>query len=178
MEISTIAVIGAGRLGQRLASLFSGAGYRTVLEDVLPSRLRKIANNGGADNDRLRFASSVDEAVREADLVIDCVPDELESKLEIFSMADRMAPPRSILLTPTRSQSITDLAACTYRPERCLSVEFPDTFLEERAGEIRLVRTNFTDPAVMNAVAGLWEACGFDVTTVTDPVTSQAAARP
>lgn len=140
----------------------------TILEDVLPSRLRTVTEDGTPSSDRLRFASSVDEAVREADLVIDSVPDELESKLEIFSMADRMAPPRSILLTPTRSQSIGDLASCTYRPERCLAMELPEAFLAERAGEIRLVTTHWTDPGVADAVVRLWNACGFEVTTRVD----------
>jgi len=47
------------------------------------------------------FVSTIEDAVRNADLVIDCVPDELESKLEILLLLDRMAPPRTVLATPT-----------------------------------------------------------------------------
>ena len=72
----------------------------------------------------LRLATSVEDATRIADLVIDCVPDELESKLEIFSMLDRMAPPQTIFVTPTRALSIADLASCTYRAEKCIAVQF------------------------------------------------------
>jgi 3-hydroxybutyryl-CoA dehydrogenase len=50
----------------------------------------------------LRVATTVEDAVRDADLAIDFVPDELESKLEIFSLLDRMAPPRTILCTPNQ----------------------------------------------------------------------------
>ena len=53
---------------------------------------------------------------------MDFVPDELESKLEIFSMIDRMAPPKTILCTPSYALSITDLASCVYRPDRCVAV--------------------------------------------------------
>ncbi len=67
----------------------------------------------------------MEDAVREADLAIDFVPDELESKLEIFSMIDRMAPPQTILLTPTEALSITDLASCTYRPDVVLPFAVP-----------------------------------------------------
>ena len=65
---------------------------------------------------------TVEDAVREADVAVDFVPDELESKLEIFSMIDRMAPPKTILCTPSYALSITDLASCVYRPERCVAV--------------------------------------------------------
>ena len=57
-----------------------------------------------------------------ADVAVDFVPDELESKLEIFSLLDRMAPPKTILCTPSDALSITDLASCVYRPERCVAV--------------------------------------------------------
>jgi 3-hydroxybutyryl-CoA dehydrogenase len=60
--------------------------------------------------------------VRTADVAVDFVPDELESKLEIFCLVDRMAPPRTILLTPSDAMSITDLASCTYRGDRCFAV--------------------------------------------------------
>src|SRR5260370_16019063 len=70
----------------------------------------------------MALASTVEDAVREADIAIDFVPDELESKLEIFSMIDRMAPPKTILCTPSYALSITDLASCVYRPDRCVAV--------------------------------------------------------
>jgi hypothetical protein len=54
--------------------------------------------------------------------VIDCVPDELESKLEILWLLDRMAPPRTVLATPTTRLSIADLANCTYRPAKCIAI--------------------------------------------------------
>jgi 3-hydroxybutyryl-CoA dehydrogenase len=70
----------------------------------------------------VRFASTIEDAVREAELVIDCVPDELESKLEIFCLLDRMAPPRTVLITPTTRLSIADLASCTYRADKCVAL--------------------------------------------------------
>jgi 3-hydroxybutyryl-CoA dehydrogenase len=93
----------------------------------MPANLRKaeadyadLTQRGTAG--RLELALTVEDAVREADVAVDFVPDELESKLEIFSMIDRMAPPKTILCTPSYALSITDLASCVYRPERCVAV--------------------------------------------------------
>ena len=60
--------------------------------------------------------------MRDADLAIDCVSDELESKLEIFWLLDRMAPLRTVLATPTTRLSIADLANCTYRADKCVAI--------------------------------------------------------
>lgn len=68
------------------------------------------------------FVLTIEDAVRDADLVIDCVPDELESKLEILWLVDRMAPPRAVIATPTLNLSIADLASCTNRPEQCVAL--------------------------------------------------------
>ncbi len=80
--------------------------FDVVLEDVMPANLRRaeadyadLTSRGTAG--RLELASTVEDAVREADIAVDFVPDELESKLEIFSMIDRMAPPKTILCTPS-----------------------------------------------------------------------------
>jgi 3-hydroxybutyryl-CoA dehydrogenase len=185
MEIRTVAVIGAGAFGRRLAALVSGAGYDAVLEDVLPSNLRKAAEYLDAVGSglsakavqpgELRFASSVEDAVRAADLIVDCVPDELESKLEIFSLLDRMAPPLAVFVTPTQSLSIADLASCTYRADRCVAVRLASKDIAP--GEpIVLVSTSQTCPEVLAAVAGFWAALGFVAELRLDPSESGVAA--
>lgn len=125
LPIQSVAIIGAGTQGRQFALRCASAGLDVILEDVMPARLRRaeedLAALPGAAA-RLRFSLTVEEAVRNADLVVDFVPDELESKLEIFCMVDRMAPPRTTLLTPTETLSISDLASCTYRPERCFAI--------------------------------------------------------
>jgi 3-hydroxybutyryl-CoA dehydrogenase len=122
--IRSVAVIGAGRVGRSFALGCASAGFQVVLEDVMPANLRRAQEEyaelglvGG-----LRVALTVEDAVREADVVVDFVPDELESKLEIFCLVDRMAPPKTIVLTPSDALSITDLASCTYRGDRCFAV--------------------------------------------------------
>ena len=94
-----------------------------MLEDVLPGNLRRAAAVLGPIPG-LRYAASIEDAVRDADLAIDTVPDELESKLEILSLLDRMAPPHTLFATPTEVLSIADLASCTYRPGQCFGLRF------------------------------------------------------
>lgn len=128
-ELCRIAVIGAGSAGRDLAFRCVRAGFNVILEDVMPSRLRNAQETFESETTTgaLHLASTVEDAVRNADLAIDFVPDELESKLEIFSMLDRMAPPRTILCTPSTALSIADLASCTYRPQLCFSLRFIDS---------------------------------------------------
>ena len=122
-----VAIIGAGPLGRWLAHAAARAGFEVRLEDVMPANLHHEQEYlrqqlGPAALPSVVFVSTIEEAVREADLAIDCVPDELESKLEIFCLLDRMAPPRTVLMTPTKKMSIADLASCTYRAEKCLAL--------------------------------------------------------
>ena len=176
----TLAIIAAGPLGRSLALRAVQAGVQVVLEDVMPSNLRHAQEQlrvalGEALHDSgssVSFVSTVEDAVRQADLAIDCVPDELESKLEIFSLLDRMAPPRTVLLTPTQALSIADLASCTYRPERCLAIGLG---AQELAGEaaargavVPLKRTANTDPAAQALVVEFWSRLGCEVRVDTD----------
>jgi 3-hydroxybutyryl-CoA dehydrogenase len=122
-----VAIIGAGPLGRWLALAAARSGYTVWLEDVMPANLHHAQEYlreqlGPMALPMVKFASTVEEAVREADIAIDCVPDELESKLEIFCLLDRMAPPRTVLVTPTTRLSIADLASCTYRADKCVAL--------------------------------------------------------
>ena len=107
------------------------------------------------------FARTVEEAVREADLAIDCVPDELESKLEIFSLLDRMAPPRTVFATPTTNLSIADLASCTYRPGACIGLALDAAKLAGEPGlQIPIRVTSKTKPEAQALVCAFWQRLG------------------
>ena len=170
-EIKTmqVAIIGAGPLGRRLALLCAQSGLRVVLEDVMPSNLRhaemELARlDRGAEN--LTFATTIEAAVREADIAIDFVPDELESKLEIFSLLDRMAPPKTILCTPSTAMSITDLASCTYRADRCVAVSSKDL---ADAVAIQILRSPMTSDETILFVTGFWQKIGKQTSVIDDP---------
>jgi 3-hydroxybutyryl-CoA dehydrogenase len=164
----TLAVIGAGPLGRRLALEAAHSGFRVMLEDVMPSNLRHAEQAlreslGPETMPLVGFARTVEEAVREADLAIDCVPDELESKLEIFSLMDRMAPPRTVFATPTTNLSIADLASCTYRPGRCVGIGISAAgFSQPSSGMAIPIRiTSRTEPEVQDLVSRFFEILGY-----------------
>jgi 3-hydroxybutyryl-CoA dehydrogenase len=176
--IRTVAVIGAGTAGRGFALACAAAGFDVVLEDVMPARLRQAeADFHDLTQSRsvtrigsLQLASTVEDAVREADLAIDFVPDELESKLEIFSMIDRMAPPKTILCTPSYALSITDLASCVYHPERCVAIRGNLTAPAATPNSpLRLLHPDSTIPAILSATADLFTALGFAVHSEPDP---------
>jgi 3-hydroxybutyryl-CoA dehydrogenase len=138
----TVAVIGAGTMGRGIAHVAALGGYRTILEDLLPNALRRaeeeIRSNlekavglgkvSGSDAEaalgRLEYAGSVEEAVREADLVIEAVPEEMESKIEIFTLLDKICRPSTILASNTSSLSITEISSVTYRARKCVGMHF------------------------------------------------------
>jgi 3-hydroxybutyryl-CoA dehydrogenase len=165
-----VAIIGAGPLGRRLALAAARAGHCVLLEDVMPATLyhaqeyiRQELSRPALEGEqpRIRFVSSIEDAVRGADLAIDCVPDELESKLEILWLLDRMAPPRTVIATPTIRLSIADLAGCTYRPEKCIAIAADARQLAEGlTAEIVLRTTARTSAATVALVEGFWRTIG------------------
>jgi 3-hydroxybutyryl-CoA dehydrogenase len=171
-SIRTVAVIGAGKAGRDFAITCAAAGFDVVLEDVMPANLRqaeadfsdlRLRASSQKHGGRLALAFTVEDAVHDADLAIDFVPDELESKLEILSLLDRMAPPRTVLCTPTEHISVTDLASCTYRPDRILA-------LRGIPGQpARLLYPATADPAALAATAAFFNTIGTPVEEEADP---------
>ena len=166
-QIETIAVIGAGIMGRGIAHAAALGGYRTILEDVLPAALRKAeseirwnldkavelgkvtAPDANAAFQRLQYAGSVEEAAREADLVIEAVPEEMESKIEIFTLLDKVCRPTTILASNTSSLSVTEIASVTYRARKCIGMHFFNPVHKMKLLEI--VRALETDDETMAA---------------------------
>jgi 3-hydroxyacyl-CoA dehydrogenase len=168
----TIAIIAAGSAGTGLALLCAAAGLNVIVEDLFPSNLRKLADKIQATSGPYRrlisFSSSVEDAVRNADFVIDLVPDELESKLEIFSMLDRMAPPRTIFCSPMRDTSVSDLQACTYRADRCIAIAPPAMKDWQSLAEATLIAGKTTSEATIAVARSAWQCMGKQVRVIHD----------
>ena len=167
-EVKTVAVIGAGIMGRGIAHAAAVGGYRTILEDLLPAALRRAENEIRANLDkavelgkvappdadaamrRLEYAGSVEEAAREADLVIEAVPEEMESKIEIFTLLDKICRPTTILASNTSSLSITEIASVTYRAKKCVGMHFFNPVHKMKLLEV--VRALETDDDTMATV--------------------------
>jgi len=195
MDVKTIAVIGAGTMGRGIAYAAVLAGYRTVLEDVSPAMLnegttfiRTMLDDGVAAASvtaaqresalaNLSTARSVEDACRLADLLIETVPEEMEVKLEIFTIFDKFAKPDAILASNTSSLSITELAAITFRAENCIGMHFFDPVLKTRLLEI--ARALESSDATVAACSEVGRRMGKEVVVVRESpgfITSRISA--
>jgi len=181
-QVKTIAVIGAGTMGRGIAHVAALGGYRTILEDLLPNALRRaeteIRSNldkavelgkiAASDADgafgRLEYAGSVEEAAREADLVIEAVPEEMESKIEIFTLLDKICRPGTILASNTSSLSITEIASVTYRAKKCIGMHFFNPVHKMKLLEV--VRALDTDDDTLATVTEVGRRMGKEVVVI------------
>jgi 3-hydroxybutyryl-CoA dehydrogenase len=155
MDVKTIAVIGAGAMGREIVCASALGGYKTILEDISHTTLEQAitwikqsfdegvtrprveASVRDAAVENLSMASTVEDAVREADLIIETVADEMEMKIELFTIFDKFAKPGAVLASTTSSLSITEMAAVTFCAERCIGMRF---FLDAlKAKQLELV---------------------------------------
>jgi len=188
--VGTIAVIGAGRVGRGIAQVAALGGYRTILEDLLPNALRRAESeirdslDQAVDSSRvsfeaarmafsrLEFAGSVEEAARLADLVIEAVPEELESKIEMFTLLDKICRPGTILASHVSSLSITEISRVTYRAKNCLGMRFAEPV--DREKRLEVIRGQETDDDTLAAAVEVGKRMGKDVVVVEDEVTASS----
>jgi 3-hydroxybutyryl-CoA dehydrogenase len=181
-EVRTIAVIGAGTMGRGIAHVAALGGYPTVLEDLLPNALRRAeteirgnleqavemgkvsADDAKVAFGRLQYAGSVEEAAREADLVIEAVPEEMESKIEIFTLLDKICRPGTILASNTSSLSITEIASVSYRARKCVGMHFFNPVHKMKLLEV--VRGLETDEDTLATVAEVGRRMGKEVVVI------------
>ena len=182
--VHAISVIGAGKVGRRIALAAALGGYRTILEDLLPNALRRAgtelrssldqavlagkisASTADAAFSRVEFAGSVEDAAREADLVIEAGPEEMESKIEIFTLLDKICRPGTILVSNLDSLSITEIARVTYRAKNCLGMRFTD--LTENGSRLEIIRGLETDDETVATMAEVGRRMGREVVVVKD----------
>jgi 3-hydroxybutyryl-CoA dehydrogenase len=182
VQVKTIAVIGAGTMGRGIAHAAALGGYRTILEDILPNALRRaeteiranldkaveIGKVSASDADaafaRLEYARSVQEAAREADLVIEAVPEELESKIEIFTLLDKICRPTTVLASNTSSLSLTEIASVTYRAKKIVGMHFFNPVHKMKLLEI--VRALETDEDTLATALDVGRRMGKEVVVI------------
>lgn len=143
MEVKRVAVLGAGLMGHGIAQVAAQfGGYEVFLRDVeqrfldrglemIRDSLSRFVRKGVlAESEvpkvlgRIHPTLSLEEAVGEADLVIEAVPENPAIKREVFEQVDRLAPPHAVLASNTSSISITLLASYTKRPSKVVGMHF------------------------------------------------------
>ncbi|PYT45217.1 MAG: 3-hydroxybutyryl-CoA dehydrogenase [Acidobacteria bacterium] len=140
-DIKTIAVMGAGTMGNGIAHVFARAGYKVILRDVeqrfLDRGMETIAKNLDREIKKGKIAEAekgsvlgrlqpVTEmtAIAAADFVVEAVPEKLEIKRVVLGEVDGILRPEVIIASNTSSISMTALAALTKRPDRFVGMHF------------------------------------------------------
>lgn len=137
-----ITVIGGGTMGNGIAHVFAQSGYQVNLvevnERILQKALATITTNmdrqiakGVMTNSKkttalnqLKLYTKLEDAIKDADLVIEAASESLAVKLSIFKQLDEICPPKTILASNTSSISITQIAAATQRADKVIGMHF------------------------------------------------------
>lgn len=142
MLVQRVAVIGSGVMGRGVAHVSAMAGYGTVLYDVsekqLATAVKEITRNldkgvelgkvKQEDRDaalaRLSTTTELEEAAKGTDFVVECIPENIDLKLDLFRKLEELAPSHAILASNTSALSITEMAAVVKVPGRVIGMHF------------------------------------------------------
>src|SRR6184192_4310964 len=140
-QIRTVAVLGAGTMGNGIAHVFARAGYKVILRDVERKYLDRAMDTISKNLEREVKKGKIDEAekgntfarlqpvvemsaIAVADFAVEAVPEKIEIKRAVLTEADAILRPEVILASNTSSISMTTLAAMTKRPDRFVGMHF------------------------------------------------------
>jgi 3-hydroxybutyryl-CoA dehydrogenase len=184
MSIERITVIGGGTMGNGIAHVCAQAGLTVTLVDMnqdlleralgtifknLDRQVKKELISAGekeAAAARITTATSVEDGVGDAQLVVEAVPEKLELKERIFTELDSVTPADAILASNTSSISITEIAAFTNRPEKVIGMHFMNPVPVMKLVEV--IRGLATDDATTETVMDLARALGKTPVEVND----------
>lgn len=140
--MKSISVIGSGTMGNGIAHVFAQHGYQVSLVDIksefLEKALATISKNmerqvakGAVSQEekdaslaRISTSTSLEEGVKNADIVVEAATENMTLKLDIFRQLDQFTPTKAILASNTSSISITKIAAVTKRPSKVIGMHF------------------------------------------------------
>jgi len=141
-DVKNIAVIGAGNMGHQISTLCAIKGYKTTCTDVseevlkkaeafvdkyLPGRVEKerlTEDQAKQARENITFTASLEEAVKDADYVIEAALEVLDLKRKIYADLDKMAPPHAILATNSSYIVSSRIADATSRPEKVVNLHY------------------------------------------------------
>ncbi len=141
-KIESLSVVGAGTMGHGIAQVAAVAGKQVTLIDVTEEALEKglagvrksldkLVSKGRIEQEaadaafgRIQTGTDVAAGVKNADLVVEAVPEKMQLKLDLFAIIDEAAPAHAILATNTSSLSVTEIAASTKRAAQVIGLHF------------------------------------------------------
>lgn len=141
MSISTVGIVGAGAMGSGIANLAAMSGFNVILRDIENQylqnalvRMEKFMDKGVLKGkmtveqkaevmERITVTTDLED-MKDADIVIEAIIEDLELKKDVFSKLDKIVPENVIIATNTSSMSITAIAEATKRPERVAGMHF------------------------------------------------------
>ncbi len=150
-RIETVAVIGAGFMGSQIASRSAVFGYKVHICDLNSDALERAkgltkfyieghfqAINGDASEaiKRTAFFDNIEDAVKDADLVIEAVTENIEAKKKVFSEVDEKAPPHAIIATNSSSLPVSMVEGATKRKDKVVNIHFAAPIPERNYTEI------------------------------------------
>lgn len=175
-EISRVTVLGTGTLGSQIAMQTAYHGFTVTAYDIndevikqAQARLDSLAavyrwelgdrDKAKAAWERITLTADLAEAVRDADLVIEAVPEDLQIKRDVYAQLARFAPATAIFATNSSTLLPSDLAEFTGRPAQFLALHFANQVWKHNTAEI--MGHPGTDPAVYDWVVDFAEAIGM-----------------
>jgi len=184
VEITRIAVLGAGTMGRGIAHVSAFAGYDTLLYDVDAAALTRAeetihrnldkgvslgkveAVDAEAAKEHLALDTDLAAAVEEADLVIEAAPESMQLKVELFHSVANFAPPHALFTSNTSSLSVTEMAGASGRPDRFAGMHFFNPVHLMRLLEI--VRGLETSDETLATLCGVGARMGKECVVVRD----------
>lgn len=176
MIIKNVSVIGAGTMGNGIAHVFAQNGFKVNLIDVSSTQLEKAFQNISKNMDRqitkgvlteldknnalnnLQISTSIADAVKNADLIVEAATENAELKLNIFKQLNEHAPKGCILASNTSSISITKIASVTDRPNLVIGMHFMNPVPVMKLVEI--INGYATDQTVTDTIVTLSKTLG------------------
>lgn len=140
--IKVISIFGAGTMGHGIAQIMAQQGYKVFLGDIsqelldtaldrVKRSLQKLAEKGKISRDEIEGTLSMitgtidmEEVAKEADFIIEAIPERLDAKKELFKQFDKVCKEEAIFATNTSTLSITEIASATERPEKVIGMHF------------------------------------------------------
>jgi 3-hydroxybutyryl-CoA dehydrogenase len=182
-HIKTVAVLGAGTMGNGIAHVFARAGYKVILRDVeqryLDRGMDTIAKNLDREIKKGKLAEAEKgtvlgrlvpvtdmSTVANADFLVEAVPEKLEVKRHVLAEADHLLRPDVIIASNTSSIGMTTLAALTKRPERFVGMHFMNPVPVMTLVEV--IRALQTSEATFTATMDLAKKLGKTPVAVND----------